>query len=84
VFTATGNCHTGYVDCVLTIALAVQFELQASVSFEAGNLCYQPLSFSTWRIQATYSVATQHQRNLSPSALMISGANLDLSHVMTS
>ena len=32
--------------------ITVQFVLQVSVSFEAGNLCYQPLSFSTWRIQA--------------------------------
>jgi hypothetical protein len=32
----------------------------------------------------TYSVEAQHQRNISPSVLTISGTNLDLSHAMTS
>jgi hypothetical protein len=33
---------------------------------------------------STYSVEAQHQRNISSLSLMISGANLDLSHVTTS
>ena len=32
--------------------ITVQFVLHVSVVFEAGNLCYQPVSFSTWRIQS--------------------------------
>lgn len=33
---------------------------------------------------STFSVEAQHQRNLSPTTLKICGANLDLSHIMTS